>query len=208
MMNAQQTANQPANEPAARPLNPWVRCVVSVLLLFHLTAMAAPPWTSTTGSMMSRRLFDGLRPYIDFAYLDHGYQFFAPEPGPSHLIRYDVQLADGSHVHGIMPNLKEHQPRLLYHRHFMLTEFLQGGPPERQWETEPDFRRQRPSEWQTTFARGYANHLLEKLDGRKVSLYWRRHVFPSPDDVLEGMKLDDPRLYREKSLGTFQRESS
>jgi len=31
-----------------------------------------------------------------------GYHVFAPEPGPSHLVRYEVTRADGSQVEGIL----------------------------------------------------------------------------------------------------------
>jgi hypothetical protein len=34
-------------------------------------------------------------------------------------------------------------------------------------------------------------------------LYLVRHLFPRPNDVLDGMRLNDPSLYRERSLGTF-----
>ena len=35
------------------------------------------------------------RPYLEAAYLDHGYAFFAPDPGPSHLVRYELEFDDG-----------------------------------------------------------------------------------------------------------------
>ena len=56
--------------------------------------------------------------------LANGYRFFAPEPGPSHLIRYEVTLPDGTRKEGFFPDRAHHQPRLLYHRYFMLSEFV------------------------------------------------------------------------------------
>jgi hypothetical protein len=67
-------------------------------------------------------------PYITATFLDHSYKFFAPNPGPSHLVRYDLYFADGSsrvnRDDQILPDRVGHWPRLLYHRHFMLTEFM------------------------------------------------------------------------------------
>src|SRR5579871_6381797 len=112
---------------AARP-NGWSarwRAVVSALLLFHFFAVivaamvAAPPSSRLFGS-----LFEVLSPYINAADLYHGYRFFAPDPGPAHLIRYTLTFADGRREMGTMPDLNVQHPRLLYHRYFMLTEHL------------------------------------------------------------------------------------
>ncbi len=57
-------------------------------------------------------------------YLDHGYAFFAPDPGPSHYFVADVHQANGTETKLKFPDLSQQWPRLLYHRHFMLAEFL------------------------------------------------------------------------------------
>jgi hypothetical protein len=53
-------------------------------------------------------------------YLDHGYFFFAPNPGPSHLVGIRDQSV-------LFPDRKEQWPRLLYHRYFMLSEFYNNS---------------------------------------------------------------------------------
>jgi hypothetical protein len=113
------------------------------------------------------------QPYLDVFYLNHGYGFFAPDPGASHLIEYAIELKDGSQVKGRFPDLAEHWPRLLYHRHFMLAEQIVAGAPE-----------------------AYARHLLKTHDARRVRLERIEHVPASPEDVKSGMKLDDPSSYR------------
>ena len=52
----------------------------------------------------------------------HGYRFFAPDPGPSHLILYEVSLENGETASGRFPDQNVHRPRLLYHRFFMISE--------------------------------------------------------------------------------------
>ncbi len=114
------------------------RIGLSGLLLFHLAAVFLAPFqfACRVGNGSSSPLADGLiyafRPYIGALYLDHGYFFFAPNPGPSHLVDYRVEFADGRPaVTGRFPDLKKQQPRLKYHRHFMIAEALnnQFEPP-------------------------------------------------------------------------------
>jgi len=95
------------------------------LALFHLLAVVAEPLFFYSRSDVQAgpeflALRRGLGPYVDWMYLDHGYFFFAPNPGPSHL----VGIRDQSVV---FPDRKEQWPRLLYHRYFMLSEFYNNS---------------------------------------------------------------------------------
>lgn len=68
----------------------WVPCVL-VLVGFHLLAVLAEPLHFFSRSeVQSSPEFAVLRrtlaPYVEWLYLDHGYFFFAPNPGPSHLV--------------------------------------------------------------------------------------------------------------------------
>src|SRR5262245_23605022 len=79
---------------------PWRR-VISVVVLLHLTAVALAPFAfaSTSPGVRSpvaAELMRWFRPYIQFAFLDHGYFFFAPNPGASHLLRCRAKTADGN----------------------------------------------------------------------------------------------------------------
>lgn len=104
-------------------LDSKVRALVSLLIIVHLAAVILPP-LSMEGSPLASIGWRGLRPYIEAGYLNHGYHFFAPQPGPSHLIRYELEMPDGSRKEGEFPSREQNWPRLLYHRHFMLTEYL------------------------------------------------------------------------------------
>src|SRR5262245_60353780 len=133
----------PASAPAPT-LHPFVRLALSVLFVVHLTAVFVAPLTPAVQTAMQLNLPPAalptqppvpwlaqlFRPYLDVAYLNHGYNFFAPDPGPSHLVEYDLELSDGSHLTGRFPERTQQQPRLRYHRHFMLAEQLSGLPPE------------------------------------------------------------------------------
>lgn len=125
---------------------------------FHLVAVFVEPFRFFSRSNVqvapdaefARNL---IHPYSQFLFLDHGYFFFAPNPGPGHLIRIlaspdpvpsipderrttplrVVKSLDGSNSKIIqLPDRNTHTPRLLYHRYFMLSEFYYGmfAPPE------------------------------------------------------------------------------
>jgi hypothetical protein len=176
------------------------RAVASVLIAVHALALLVGP-LSVPASILGGFLQRFYRPYLEITYLNHGYKFFGPDPGPSHLVRYDLELVDGSHRTGTFPDRAEHWPRLLYHRHFMLSEtimnFAGPGDPRLPWEDQP------LSQGQREFARAYARHLLAKHGARRVTLDLVEHLIPDPKDVLNGMKLDDSRLYRKRRLGTY-----
>ncbi|MCA9190314.1 MAG: hypothetical protein KDB03_01075 [Planctomycetales bacterium] len=104
--------------------------LISLALSIQVLAVFAQPFrffTRSTGgsAAVTQPLRDTLAPYVEFGYLDHGYFFFAPDPGPSHLMRFEMDLSDGSHGSLEFPDRHAQWPRLLYHRHFMLAEFLQ-----------------------------------------------------------------------------------
>jgi hypothetical protein len=87
------------------------------LLLVHITAIFIPPFSlQTSGPAGTSPVADFLmwtfRPYIDVAFLNHGYAFFAPNPGPSHLLRARVTLGPPREpVEETFPDLQEQWPR-------------------------------------------------------------------------------------------------
>ena len=106
------------------------RIFISVLLIAHLTIVVCAPLVMVTPrSPLALRVVEWARWYLEAGNVSHGYAFFAPEPGPSHVIEYDLLYADGRKEHGKFPDLEKHQPRQRYHRHFMLTEQLSSLAP-------------------------------------------------------------------------------
>lgn len=187
------TAQTKPGENAAVPqINRW-HILASVLILLHLTAVWVAPFSAPPSSPLSGTLQRFFRPYQDAAFLNHGYKFFAPDPGPTHLVRYELVLADGSKKTGVFPNLKEQWPRLLYHRHMMLSEHLEGPP---------------AMTWLPAYGKSYAQHLLAEHDAESVTLYMVTHLLAYPDQVRRGMKLDDRSLYQERQLLTLKRGES
>ncbi len=195
-----------ANRASGR-LPPRVRLVLSLLIGLHVLAVVAEPLRFFTRSSrgtaplaeLPRRW---LAPYIDFAYLSHGYFFFAPEPGPSHLIDFHLVAPDGKRLVVRYPDRHAQWPRLLYHRHFMLAENLNQlwVPP---WEgADPSVAPDVLEAWKRDRARfervrdSMARHVARRFGGKVVAVDRVEHILPSDIQVFdEHIQLHDPRLY-------------
>jgi hypothetical protein len=189
------------NPPAGKSLAVHWRVLISIALLVHLTAVVAAPMALPPSSELQQNLAATFRPYLNLAYLDHGYRFFAPSPGPSHLVRYELEMPDGTTSTGVFPNKQTEWPRLFYHRHFMLAEKLndQFIPPE-----APAAERavlMKPFE---AVAESYAMHLIETTGARKATLQLVSHELPSPQDMERELPLDDQASYQTLWAKTYE----
>jgi len=210
---------------AAIPL--WAKVVLSVAIALHLTAVFVAPFQFATrafggSSPLADAIQRPLAPYIDAMYLDHGYFFFAPNPGPNHLVDCKLEFADARPAEELrFPNLATERPRLLYHRHFMLSEALNGSfaPPEFAPEPSPPpltasaeereryqldlaSHHQAKTDWQRRRRQYEAmrgsieNHLKHETGAEKVMLTRIQHRQPLPDEfALLGRKLNAPESY-------------
>jgi hypothetical protein len=200
-------ASVPANE---RRLALRWRLLISAAIALHLTAVLAAPLALPPSSEVEQSVAATFRPYILTTYLDHGYRFFAPAPGPSHLVRYTLEMPDGTSRSGTFPDVKTEWPRLFYHRHFMLSEhlnmFFRPAPPagapaedeqERRW-AMPIFE---------SVARSYAQYLLRSTDAKRVKLELVEHTFPEANQVAdEHRQLTDPGSYAVIWENTYEPE--
>jgi hypothetical protein len=194
--------------PSASHWPPLARVAISVAILLHFacvllaTYTAAPPF-----SKLAQDLVQPARPYINALDLNHGYRFFAPDPGPSHLIRYHLHWPDGHGRDGVFPNLAEERPRLLYHRYFMLAEHLEGLYEESQQFPEHAVERRNAEAGLHALVKSYADELMRRSGATQVRLELVEHDIPTPDEYLAGKRLDDARLFQSVDLGTFTRET-
>ena len=176
-----------ANAEPAPTVSPGWRAVLSVLIAVHLLAVFLGPWAMPPhGSDLARALAGWMQPYLEGVSLNNGYRFFAPEPGPGHLVRYEVTAGDGPAIEGHFPDLATERPRLLYHRYFMLSEFLNS------------ISHPAAAELADKYGESYANHLIHQYDAQHLKLYLRQHRLPTMEEVRGGMQLDDPSLYEER----------
>lgn len=185
------------------------RLALSLLICLHLLAVFLPPLSFQTRGPLgqSPSVSSALRPlegYGEFLYINRGYAFFAPDPGPSHLIQAAITDSQGNRTEVMIPDRKVHWPRLLYHRHFMLTEFLYeiyepALSPAAVAALEPqeaELWRQSRSRYEH-FRQSLVQHLEFANPNSEVAIRRIEHLIP---DLVEFQRqpvnLTDPESYR------------
>ena len=208
--------------PAVPHGNHWSvgrRWTVSILIALHLMAVvAAPCATPPPSSRLAFSIASIVEPYLSAMYLYHGYRFFAPNPGPSHLVRYEVMSSDGKTVAiaDRFPNLRNQWPRLLYHRYFMVSERVwsqanvippppQGFQNQQQHKEYLEYRNTEHARLNAT-ASAIARHLQGLHGGSDVKLYAQEHLIPPWMEVAQGLKIDASHLYENRYLGKLTRD--
>lgn len=238
-MTESKTDNPAERSKDGLPVARRWRLLASVFLIGHLMAIFGPPLAFQTRGPrgISPSVVAFVWPverYAQWLYLDRGYAFFAPDPGPSHLIQARIETGYGgnqvrsdstdysdrseqptaaseetavSESEFLFPDLDVQWPRLLYHRHFMLAEFLNDSyqpalPTEASALVGPDLPidalqqlRQARRRYEA-IAGSMANHLKSELGGERVTLQRMEHSLPDFVGYLEnGVRLDDPRSF-------------
>jgi hypothetical protein len=202
---------QHADDQSRQTLN-WSkrsRVIVSCLVIAHLMAVAVPPLAfQSVGPLgLSPAVETVLFPvehYSQMLYLDRGYAFFAPDPGPSHLIQAGLTDGSGKLTERMYPDRQAQWPRLLYHRHFMLTEYLNDihqppGPPEDLVKSDAEAA----ASWgaaRTRYEhvrRSMSEHLEAAYPGNTAAIRRIEHLIPGVIEFQEQpISLTDRRLYQ------------
>jgi hypothetical protein len=160
----------------------------SLLIAWHVSAVFLAPLSIPPSSQLIVDLAQ--RPpmqwYLDALYINHGYEFFAPNPSDGHLIRYQVLDERGGVIQqGEFPNLKDEWPRLRYHRYFMLADQSELPVPDEKIRDQ----------WLRTYLAAYARQLLRQYGGQTARVQRIVHYPLFLNDALKGMELTDPQTY-------------
>lgn len=194
------------------PLAKRWRLLASIFIIGQLWAILGRPIEFATQgptgtSPAAAAFYEPIRGYSEFTYLNHGYAFFAPDPGPSHLLRATVERPGEQPVTLLFPDWDRQWPRLLYHRHFMLTEFLHNTfqPPLPSLESAPPELAGDPGlaeRWSLDRQRyeaireSYRQHLQTAWGTEMVRLQRVEHQLVGlPEFLQQGQPLNDPVLY-------------
>ena len=167
------------------------RGVLNAWLAFHCIALFIAPAAMPPASPVFRNAWEWVHGYLEALYINHGYHYFAPEPTSASLLGFRLTFADGREEVGRLPH-KKIAPRLLYHRYFMISE--QFGASER---LEPEVRQK----WIAACAQA----LLKETGAVRVTLTRIRHNLPTMERIRAGGSMEDPDLFEEEYLGTFDR---
>jgi hypothetical protein len=161
----------------------------SLAIAAHLAAIFIAPASVPPASPLEQTAWEFCRPYLQAANLNHGYHFFAPEPGESTLLSFVGKTATGTIRHGVIPDKQLHRPRLLYHRYFMLTEYLGSLD-----ETDPH---------RQDVVNSFARQLLREYQLQEIELKLVRHRPSRRQEILIGADLQASQTYEYQPLGTF-----
>lgn len=201
-----------SSPPGSCPL--ILRRVLLVFLAVHLLAVLAEPLAFFSRSdFQTAPEFNQMRrlvaPYAEWMYLDHGYFFFAPNPGPNHLVglkslNTNLQELDPSQIkmpEVLFPDRRKQWPRLLYHRYFMLSEFYNNSfaPTELLPEDQSDPLFVQRWKQDRAFYESLQKSIQHAL-GVSGDLVRLERPLPSAQEVVEqGVRLDDSRRIIELS---------
>lgn len=185
---------RPTAEPRAKrdgKLGPALRILISLVIIWHFTAVFLAALCIPDSSPL---VYDvAQRPpmqwYLDALYLNQGHSFFAPDVGPGHVIHYELFDQSGRSLGSAdLPSLKEHWPRLRYHRHLMLADQAPTGD----------------QAWQRTYLEAYARQVLRdnpQAQAVRLRLYAHWPLF-------QPLELDarNPDIGRERAYQEFARQ--
>jgi hypothetical protein len=181
-----QTGIRVTAPPRRLPLNRFVRWAINLWILFHFAAVLAAASSVGPTSDLILAIWKPFRPYLQAFHLNHGYNFYAPQPAASTLVDYAVERDDGTMIRGRILD-RAMKPRLLYHRYLLLTEHLVFVS----------------QETQTYWYKSYARHLCHKYRGARVGLSRVIHYPATMEMIRNGATLDEPYSYEEAFVGEF-----
>jgi hypothetical protein len=174
----------------ASPRRSWLRrlgyVVLNGWLCYHLFAIVVCPASVAPAAPIVQDAWSWVSGYLQALFLNHGFHFFSPDPAGSTVVEYTLEFADGSTRSGRLPD-RSVTPRLRYHRHFMLTEFLGNGP----------------EEFRPLMERALARNLCRETGAVSAVLKTIYHDTASVDDVLSGKSLNEPDSFHEVAQSRF-----
>ena len=182
---------------------------ISLLLVLHMLAVVAEPFGLFTRganglSPAALPIRKHMAPYVEFTYLNHGSFFFAPNPAPSHLLECSLKSSDGEQSRLRLPDRRAQWPRLLYHRHFMLAEFLHQlhVEPITEQDEANTSNKELLSIWRAERSRfemvrdSMIKHLKHRYGVDSAEIFRLEHRLPSDIEVFrDKIPLNDERFY-------------
>ena len=197
--------------PPKNSLSPALKIGISCALVFYLAVLVIGPLSNPVGSEhLTRPIARKVSPIHRALYLGHGYRFFAPDPGPSHLVEFEITKNDGTVVTGRFPDCDDADcafPRLQYHRWFMLSETI--WTEHSMTPIEADFRAQQKrleriaTEKQIAGHHEIASRIRRDLAGQKKDYEKARRRI---DDLVESVARNLLEMHEGKKIKLSVRE--
>lgn len=185
-----QGSSRSLSDDPARSGLAW-KIPVSLFLVYHIAGLFIAPASVPPSSDLVRGSWLLVGPYLQLVNMNQGNHFFAPDPGSSTIIKYEATLPDGRKVTGQLPDKHTHWPRLLYHRHFMMTESY-GALDSYENRTR------------ALLATAFARQVCREQGAVSVDLKKVTHYLADMRWIRAGYSLDDPELFHEEQIGHYE----
>lgn len=163
----------------------WARRVVTLTIVFHVTAVLSGALSGSPSSDLERRaaaLFSAYYQAIDQGYT---YRYYAPEPGPTPVVTALIRYGDGRPEETVRLPARGAWPRLRYQRQLAMANHLTA-----------DFREAQRSDGDglhSPYAVSFARHLARSRPGcASVTLFTTDHLIPDPRQVREAAEAGKP----------------
>ncbi|MEP3481815.1 MAG: hypothetical protein ABJZ55_21410 [Fuerstiella sp.] len=161
---------------------------INVLLIWHVFAIAISPSAMPPASPLLADASNVARPYNQALFLNHGYHYFAPNPGSSSLLEFETTTGNDVPQLERIPDPDSYFPRLRYHRFFMLAENV--------WSFGGDAQKE--------FIEAYARHFAKKMNSDSISVTTVSHEPAAMRRIMAGGDLKHPTSYFRDPLAEFQ----
>jgi len=159
---------------------------LSLWLVFHVFAVFISPAAMPPSSPLLENGYRIALPYNEALFLNHGYHYFAPDPGASTLIAWEIPREGDVPLAGRFPEVTI-RPRLMYHRYFMLAENV--------WAFDEEIQQE--------MLKAYAQQVARQFGSDRISISRVRHEPSSIVRLQAGGRLDDPETFQKELLGEF-----
>ena len=167
---------------AAIPWPLWARVTVSMLLVFHLTAVISGGLAVPPSSRLEQSLADLFTPYYALADLGYAYRFYV-EPPPTPVVTATLRFGEGRPDETVrLPDRGLAGPRMRHQRQLALANALFMDVQEAKQHTGKGGR--------SSVARAYARHLCMTRPGcQSVTIFLQYHLIPEMDQVRQETQL-------------------
>lgn len=211
----------PVPPPSKAPA--LVKWIVSLVLLFHFTAIISHV-LSGGGPFVMRQLSTLFRPYLKTMWLDNAYRFYAPDPGPTDVLWFHLNYADGSTRWTQVPRREDFYFRMPFQRHMsiaLLASMMVEQEPVPARDNNESLARILASNTPIMrtvltpvgeiFYRSYARHIArtDKQHPRthaelaSMDCYLVKYNIRSPFEMRMKLDMYDPRMLRILQVATF-----
>lgn len=191
-----------------------VRRIATVLILLHLfavltavTSSSTPRFPAPALAVMANQPF---QPYLQAAFLNNAYRFFAPNPGSPTVIWARVQYDDRS-LHWVeAPRRDDCWLHPVYQRRLNLTVLLgqQAGPSEEGELRLNELGAMSVASFARHFAKVRAARHHDEMGVKSVGIYFLQHSPISPEQVRAGWEPIDLRTFQAVFVGAFTSEGA